>query len=331
MPLIYVPPIVDPVDPPAPELPPQPGFSMDRPLEQFEFTLSRGGESLRLPCRRTSMSPWTLGPGVDGLDMPEVSVEVDRSAGMWGGLSRDLDVPPREVFLPLTVEAGSLTEFLNERDAFDRLVSPFTLDPVRLTVRRPDGVTRWIEGHVSGPSRTWPRSQFFAPSGRLSFGLTLTCDDPWWHGEPITPSWGNDTQSGNFLPILPVRVTTDRILGGPTKINVTGDVAGWPRWTTSGPASSITIAHAESGRSWTAVGNLSPTGSLVVDTNPRVAMTTGRQVTNGAGTAQNWSWLQPPFDLWPLPPGEQTVTLTVLGATAATSVGLELTPLFRSA
>lgn len=328
MPLVFVPPVVDPVAPP-PE--PQPGFSLDRPLEQFEFTLSRGGDSLRLPCRRTSTSRWLLGPGVDGLDMPEVSVEVDRSAGMWGGLSRDLDVPPREVFLPLTVEAGSLSEFLAERDAFDRLVSPFTLDPVRLTVRRPDGVTRWVEGHASGPSRAWPRGQFFAPSGRLSFGLTLTCDDPWWHGEPITKSWGSSAGGGQFFPIFPVQVMTDRILGGPTTVEVTGDVAAWPRWTIIGPASSITIRHIESGRRWIAEGNLTSTGTLVVDTDPRVAMTTGMQVTNGAGTINNWDWLRSPFDLWPLPPGEQTVTIEVLPAATSTSVQLELIPLYRSA
>lgn len=316
--------------PPEPPIEPQPGYSLDRPLEQFEFTLSRGGESLRLPCIRTSTSRWLLGPGVDGLDMPAVAVEVERSAGMWGGLSRDLDVPPREVFLPLTVEAGSLTELLNERDAFDRLVSPFTLDPVRLTVRRPDGRTRWVEGHASGPSRAWSRGQFFAPSGRQSFGLTLTCDDPWWHGETVTASWGNDTAAGNFLPILPVRVVTDRILGGPTTINVLGDVASWPRWTIRGPATGATIRHVESGRQFTLTGTVSAGGSIVVDTSPWVAMTTGLQVRGGDG-ANLWNRLQPPFDLWPLPPGEQTVTLTVLGATAATSVDLRLVPLYRSA
>lgn len=317
-----------PPDPPRPPLPPigwQP--------EQFEFTISRAGKSLILPCRRVASSPWWVRPGIEGLSAPEIRLSINRSAGHWGGLVDDIDVPPRDVFLPLTVSAGSLTRLLGELDGFDDITLPLRLqDPVRLTVRRPDGTTRWVDGVVSGQARPWSEAGFVAPMGKLTFGFQLTCEDPWFHGPTQTLArWGQQTGPGTFFPLLPVRVTSDRILGVPVPVRSSGNLRTWTRLTVRGPATSITLTHVESGRSWRAVGNLTPTGTLVVHTDPRVAQTTGLQLTNAAGTAQNWSWLQPPFDLWPLPSGDQTVRLEIAGATSATSAVLEADPLYKAA
>jgi hypothetical protein len=317
--------------PPPVDRPPRPIIGWQP--EQFEFTITRDGQSLILPCRRVAASPWWVRPGIEGLSAPEVRLSMNRAAGHWGGLVDDIDVPPREVFLPLTVSAGSITRMLAELDGFDEITLPLRLqDPVRLTVRRPDGTTRWVDGVSSGPARPWAEQGFVAPMGKLTFGFQLTCEDPWFHGPTQTlAKWGQQNGPGSFFPLLPVRVSSDRILGVPVPVRSSGNLRTWPRLTVTGPATSITLTHVESGRSWRVVENVSPTATVVVSTDPRVAMTTGRQITNGSGTAQLWSRLQPPFDLWPLPPGDQTVRLEIAGATSATTARLEADPLYKAA
>lgn len=326
MPLRYAPSNdVEPAPPPRPERPPP------RRTQNFEFAISRGGESLVMPCMRQAGSPWWVGDGIEGLDMPEIRLVSERAAGMWGGLARDLDVPQRRVFLPIGLAAGDLQTMLDERDRFDRLTSPLDMSPVRVTVVRPDGTERWIEGRVDTDPRTWDASTLTVPIGRLRFGLSLICDNPWWRGDQEPVSWSPDAGRGGFFPLLPVRLRSGRVIGQDTPVFVRGDAPMWPRWSISGPAESVTATHVESGRSWTLHGQFGQSVTpIIVDTDPRVAMTTGLQVATPGGS-QRWSWMQPPFDLWPLPPGDQTVSLEIVGASPTTEVIMYPRPNYRAA
>ncbi|HEY9371540.1 hypothetical protein [Streptomyces sp.] len=299
------------------------------PPEQFEMVLSRGGVSIDLPTMRTALTGWAVNPGVEGLDIPATELLQQRAAGQFGSYAVGVDVGAREVFLPLTLVERSLSDLLTTRSALDRLTSPYSGEPVRLTVTRPDGTTRWIEGHRSGAARRWGREDFFSAGARQSLGLLLICPDPWWHGEPITPKQWHTPESVPFFPILPVQLSSDRIFSQPRVMDIGGDVPAYPRWTVTGPATSVTATHVESGRSWTVIGNLG-TGTLTVDTDPRIVSTTGMQVT-GPGVTQWWGNMQPPFDLWALPPGEQTVILDIAGASPETTGQLEVTPLWETA
>jgi len=328
MPLVYQPGAMGPAPTPEPHPRPRPTPA----AQSWGLVISRGGEALEFPASLTWEGPWIITPGVYGLDMPEVQVTRSRAAGMWGGHSSDIDVPSREVFLPLALIAGDLQTMLDERDRFDRLTSPLTLDPVRLTATRPDGTTRWVEGHTSVDSpRPWTSAEYLSTIGQLRFGWTLICDDPWWHGEQDPISWSSEEGRGGFFPLLPVKLRSGRVLAQPTPVFVRGDAPMWPRWSISGPAESVTATHVESGRSWTLHGQFGQSVTpIIVDTDPRVAMTTGLQVATPGGS-QRWSWMQPPFDLWPLPPGDQTVTLEIVGASPTTQVTMTPRPNYLAA
>jgi len=86
----------------------------------------------------------------------------------------------------------------------------------------------------------------------------------------------------------------------------------WPTWTFVGPLTSVTLAN--SGRSFTLTRTLLAGESITVTTDPRI----GPRAVDGTG-ASVWSSIAAPFDLWPLNPGRQSVTATIVGSTSASS------------
>lgn len=295
--------------------------------------LARGSDEIELDTMH-ARTGWLVMPGAQGLDIPATTLLDQRAAGQWGSYRTGVDVPPREVFLPLHIKVADLKELLAERDRFNALTSPYTDEAVRLSVARPGGEQRWIAGFRTSEPPTWDRARLGA-SGSQRLGLELTCTDPWWRGTPQSWSWVQGAQPDFFDPrgdgtFLPLILAADRLLGAPVSVPVPGAVPASPRWTITGPASSVTATHVESGRSWTVDAALAAGEQLVVDTDPRVASTTGLSVV-GPGGSDWFQYLDPPFDLWPLPVGPQTVTVELTGSGEGSAATLEVTPLYETA
>ena len=315
-----------PLERPAPPQPPT-------PIEWMRVSVSRGGVELLLD--EGAATGWIIMPGVQGVSTPATALLEQRAAGQWGSYRTGVDVPAREVFFPLHLQTGGHSELLAELDRFHALTSPYSDEPVRLTVQRPGGHERSIEGFRTSAPQTQDASTWQPTAGWAAVELTLTCPDPWWRGSPRTWSWEQGVQPSFFDPrgnntFLPLILAADRLLGEPVVVPVPGDVPASPRWIVTGPASSVSATHVESGRSWTVNAALGVGETLTVDTDPRVAATTGLSVVGPAG--EDWfEYLEPPFDLWPLPVGEQSVTVGLAGSSAGSSAALEITPLHETA
>jgi hypothetical protein len=303
------------------------------PLYQVPtLTLYRDTDVLHLPFTATPGHIWCIGPGIEGLDQPESSVFQQRSAGQFGSYFRGVDVPAREIFLPLMVRMPTYQTMLNERDAYNALTSPYNDEPVRLVFTRPDGQQRHIDGYRAGNAPTWDRGTWVPRISWQKFGQTFICPFPWWSGPVLTATW-TGPESVPFFPITPVFLSSSSVLGVPQTINVPGDVPAYPFWQICGPAESVTATHVETGRSWTF--NLTLAGGYdpecaTIDTHPRSHSHSGSAVKGPDGLSA-FSSLEPPFDLWPIPSGQQTVQLDVTGADAGTIITMTIVSLWETA
>jgi hypothetical protein len=160
------------------------------------------------------------------------------------------------------------------------------------------------------------------------FGQLFVCPDPWWRGAPVTLQWSGSSPA-DFFPITPVQLSADRLLGIPQSINVPGDVIAYPAFTITGPTTSVTATHVETGRSWTFNAVLNEGEEAMVHTDPRFA---AEDSPVHGPNEENWfEYLEPPYDLWSLPIGAQTIEIEIAGLTSATQVGVSIQPLYETA
>jgi hypothetical protein len=292
------------------------------------LTLSRNGDLLRLPFTAEPGYSWCLAPGIEGLDQPTTSLFQQRAAGQFGSYSRGVDVPAREIFLPILTHHPSYPELLAARDFYNRLTSPYHGHTVRITVQRPDGTSRYIDGFRTGDGPSWDRATWIPRIAMQKFGQLFVCPDPWWRGAPVTLQWSGSSPT-DFFPITPVQLSADRLLGVPQSINVPGDVIAYPAFTITGPTTSVTATHVETGRSWTFNAVLDPGEEAMVHTDPRFA---AEDSPVHGPNEENWfEYLEPPYDLWSLPIGAQTIEIEIAGLTSATQVSVSIQPLYETA
>ena len=267
------------------------------------FALTRGGVTVWL----TRPNGWYVSRGVEGLDTPPVGLVVDEPATWDGGLMRAARYAPREVFLPVHLQASGNADLRAAVRALATLADP-KRGPVTLTVAHPDGVTRTIDGYLSGPF-----GQALIAAEALTWrkiGLRLRCPDPFFGGGSAAASLVVAASSVDFLgdPFLPLAVSDSQIAGTLTAVN-DGDADAYPRWTLTGPASSAVIDVA--GAAWQLTAPLGAGSVLVVDA------TRGAQSVTVDGTPA-WGMLASGSQLAPLPPGATTVDVDITGATGST-------------
>lgn len=276
--------------------------------EQTEVTvtLSQGTDTLELT------GVWTVLAGVQGFDDPPMSLTTSASTAVYGEFSTGMVVPAREVFIPVLLRAESGPAWRNLRDSLRKVTR---LDvPTRITVATRDGRSRHIDGYYTPDTIGWTVDTWSA-SGWQALGLTFRCPRPWWISDrPLTLGpWRSATNRGFLGKLLPIKLGVSEVFGVGVAVYSEGDVAARPTWVIDGAASSISVVHEDSGRSW----SLTTTGltrPITVVTDPQRS-----SVTDGNG-ARRWSALAPPFDLWPLPTGWSTVRVDIVGADATTIV-----------
>jgi hypothetical protein len=153
------------------------------------------------------------------------------------------------------------------------------------------------------------------------YTLALSTPDPYWSDLAPTPIhfpgiFGN---SGIF-PLFPIAFNQTSVAGQMILTNW-GDAATYPDWIITGPGQ-ITVKNNTSGRSW-GLNTSIPNGQQVQVTTSR-----GKQTAVNLTTSTNiWNQLvfSGPHDLWPLMTGDNSVTVTISGASSATAVDVGYT------
>lgn len=280
-----------------------------RALESLTVTLSQDGTDLTLT------DPWRLQAGVEGLDDVVASVLAERRAGLWGETHAGVDITGRDVFLPLLLRAWDIDEWRAARRALMAVTDPM-VGPTRVTVTLADGSSRWIDGRHVPDQRAWSTDQW-SHAGWQRMGLVFRCPDPWWRS-PVSASLALSgaprvSWLSSSTPFFPAFLGPGRAPDGePQTVTVPGDAPMWPTWEIDGAADEITITHVETGRSLT----VDLDG---VDRPVRIVTDPAAQSVTADGV-DAWAQVQPPFDLFPLPPGPQTLTALVVDGDSTTSV-----------
>lgn len=260
--------------------------------------------------------------GARGLGSPPVELVTEKLPFAAGGLVRYTKTRPLEIDLPLYVGsdtfAGLIGAMDDLRDWFDT-GSESSRTPGYLQITRPDDSVRQIacyyagglEGDLSEGGPTW------AP-----VVVSLLAPDPYWTDPDDTEVVYDNTDLA-FVEGAP----PEQVLINP------GQFDAYPVWTITGPASSIGINNATTGRgiSLTANGGvtLGVGDSLTIDTRP-ASQRTALPVLDGDATSQ-FSKLTANSALWWLTPGENRFFIGVESIDTTTSVTLAYRPRYRGA
>lgn len=245
-----------------------------------------------------------------------------------GGIYRSRKVEPRDIALRLNVSAASphtwgdlVRQVVNEFDTSD---GPGTLQMARL-----DGTRRYINCHyLSGLESPEGGDPGAIPFG--TFTVLLRAYDPWWYGETqsrtFTVSSSTDLFGASGAPDFYIMPT--ELVGSGSTVNNPGDVDAYPTWTINGPMTSATFTL-DTGDTFTITNTLSAGESIIVSTDPRTPAFS--KILNDGGS-NLWGTATTNYpNLWALPAGDSTVTVSIAGSTSSSSVLLEFMPRYRTA
>lgn len=248
--------------------------------------------------------------GVDGRFMPPVDLVEDLIPEESGSVLRQVRFGPREVGLPLDVRATSeqglrallrslLTLFNPTRgDGVLRSIGPAG-DIRDLNCRYRAGMELRESQGESG--ETWQRAM-----------VVFRAFDPFWYdANDIRLDFG--TVATPFFPFLPMRLSGSSVISDFSIFN-TGDESAWPVWTISGPGSDPVFRNTTTGKSLSLVTTLAVGDVVVIDTRPR------RKTIIKNGVTNLYPTLNPAGSLWPIGVGNNDISLTMTGTTAASKI-----------
>jgi hypothetical protein len=292
---------------PAPPTTPPPGRAAERLAATWT---APDGTVVPLTTRPLG---WWLMPGA--LFQGAVPVTVTTDPNPRGGVTvRHVQPEAKVLVFPTNVRGNTHVEFMARwRYLAGKFTQTRRRGPGLLTMTRPDGTSRQI--------RAWYQSGFDQQPG---FGwlfdqpvLMLLCEDPFWtdvEDTTVTRAFsGGD--SDTFLSPFP-HITDSRVLGD-TVITVDGDAEVWPVWTITGPASGVTATNNDTGQEFILTpigGDLTSDDTVTITTDPPAIIG-----PDGSSWAAAINFVDGAV-LWPLEPGDNSVSFVVAGADVGTSI-----------
>jgi len=185
--------------------------------------------------------------------------------------------------------------------------------PGTLIIQRPNGASRQISVYTTSGLDT-PEVGL---NNTLIYSLSLSTPDPYWYD--LTPQQlvFNLNYATGILPLLPITLAGSTVFGS-TTINNPATANAYPVWVITGPGTP-TMTNNTTGLKWS-MNTAIPAGQVVtVDTRR------GKQAAVNSTTG-NSVWDQLVYSslrqLWPFVPGNNNITISMAGATAATQVQL---------
>lgn len=268
-----------PVDPPPPVVLPEVGFS------SAVFYPPAGAA---IPLTDTEAGWFTLADGVSGLGAAPVEFTADPHP-RGGARIRHIQPQPRDIVWPLYVYGEDHDEFKERWDQLAGiLTSTHRLGPGILEIARPSGKRRRIRVHYREGWEGRAEQGYGIISDQAV--VTFYCEDPYWYDPQEVTEYREHSGGGeDFLQPYP-SVSSSQVLGS-TMLNNPGNVIAWPVWTVTGPATTVTATHDDTGESWTlnpalVPGALAAHDQVIVTTDPpRVTKYTAEVQTIALGSA----------------------------------------------
>ena len=247
--------------------------------------------------------------GLRGFGIPSPILRIDPSASN-GGTYRFSKRDVREINLPLTILGNSQ----EDTEAKLRRLSNILRDKAVLAVTYENGEEWTLDVYLAGGGETQ-----FGSTGNDYFcqwDLALQAPQPFWQSTaPISISIISDTTTRGLLAgsspksLAFLRVKTSQAFGSVTVTN-NGDVNAPAVWTIKGPSTLTTITL--DGVGFTFGDTITSSTTITIDCEAgTVKDQTGANRYSGLGSAPK---------LFSIPPGTQTLTVTVTGATGDTRI-----------
>jgi len=247
--------------------------------------------------------------GLMGFGIPSPILRIDPSASN-GGSFRFSKRDVREINLPLMI----LGESREETETKLRRLSYILRDKAVLAITYENGETWTLDVYLAGGGET----QFGATGSDYfcQWDLALQAPQPFWQSTaPFSVSIVSSSATRGLLAgsspksLAFLRVKSSQAFGTVTVTN-TGDVNAPAVWTIKGPSTLTTIQL--NGVGFTFNDTITSATTITIDCEAgTVKDQTGANRYSGLGTAPK---------LFSIPPGDQTLTVSVTGATSDTKV-----------
>jgi phage-related protein len=248
--------------------------------------------------------------GMSGRHMPPVQLTTSALPGADGSRVDHIRYDGRNVVVPIKLSNSTI---LTQRAAIRALVGK--LDPTRgagtLKATLQDATVRvlpcrYVDG-MGFDNERWttlgtPSLLFYAP------------DPDWLDASDTTVTYTLPPTAYTWFPILPLRLNASSVFAS-ANVDNTGQRPAWPVWTITGPAGGFTLHNLTTGMRLTFAAPIAAGESVVVDTRP--GMKTVR-----SGTGNNLFASVTEYDLWPLAVGVNSIEITLVSGTSASSVQL---------
>ena len=275
---------------------------VDSPIVSF----SRDGRAIELG--RSGESPALHLHGSTGLGLAPVDIKSSERLSGDGSIVRGVRYGARDVYVPLLLSGTELSVAEARRD-LTRLLAPH-LGPVDVRIEDPvTGTDRMIRGYL----RDGMEGDFGTDFGRSwhRLGLTFECPDPWWLGPEQIVELRIDPGSKPFIsqsaPFFPVMLAQSSVQGQ-FEVDILGDGPVWPSWQVTGPGVDLTISNGQDVIEIS--GEFDASSPVLIETGP------------GRITPDRWADLSLRSRLFSLDPGQQMLTVTLVGASTDTLVRL---------
>ena len=257
---------------------------------------------------RSGESPALHLHGSTGLGLAPVDIKSSERLSGDGSIVRGVRYGARDVYVPLLLSGTELSVAEARRD-LTRLLAPH-LGPVDVRIQDPvTGTDRMIRGYL----RDGMEGDFGTDFGRSwhRLGLTFECPDPWWLGPEQIVELRIDpgskpfiSQSVQFFPVMLAQSSVQ----GQFEVDILGDGPVWPSWQVTGPGVDLTISNGQDVIEIS--GEFDASSPVLIETGP------------GRITPDRWADLSLRSRLFSLDPGQQMLTVTLVGASTDTLVRL---------
>lgn len=228
---------------------------------------------------------------------------------------------PVEADVMIPMLAGR--DFYSMRDGRRRLEEVLS-DEVEVRVTHPDGQSRSRFGYyrdgLEGAGEEFQNGEKLA--------LSLLCPDPWWYGGERVREWSLSTVIKPYwtsyprLPHYPAWVSSSTVLGE-FEFDVSGDADASPVWTVYPPGEDILIECGNGcGKRLFLEGEI---------TEPITFDTANEDIYSPTmDRGELWERVSLDSDFFTLPPGENKVRVSMVGATGPSKVVLSYREKFRA-
>lgn len=268
--------------------------------------------------------------GCTGLDMPPIELDTVPVIGLDGGFRMGFTVQPRDITIPVRIEARNESEFRTRFAALVRACWPTRsfsdVEGGFLHVTSTNAGRRFIEasfvGGLEGDDAlerggdTWYKAL-----------LKFRSVDPYWQSLATTQVTFSIGATKQFFPLQlgagALRLNPNATFG--TYFNpIVGDAPAYPSWQIDGPFDGFSVTNSFRRESFTFSGSVPVGGIVFLDHNPRGAyplmvtnLPAGHPLKEDPYSAVVW-----PSSYWSLASSYDRVMVDVSGATAATKATL---------